>query len=253
MCQSYCKCLANCTKPTMFTSLNVNHTACAWRTVQNACSLHWVSIILQALGELYKLYHVHFTECQSCALSRLTISNTFDARCCVISDVSHVLYLLQITVHKNTQMAFSIKGQGHMKPKAKHMIMRLIFSSERWHTRTVNFIIVMLSLSLYYALDNLCFTFTGLDNLPCWFLRLAAPLLCIALTYLFNLSLGASVHCRNPVKTGSDQTGSQSLCSESANWLPSNLCYISLDSHCSQAVHLSSSPQTTSNSVLCRP
>ena len=143
-CQSYCRCLANCTK-CMFTSLSVNHTAGAWRTVQTLpCSLHWVSIILQVLGELYQLYHVHFTECQSCALSRLTISNTFDARCCVISDVSHVLYLLQITVHKNTQMAFSIKGQGHMKPKAKHMIMRLIFSSERWHTRTVNFIIVIL-------------------------------------------------------------------------------------------------------------
>ena len=58
-------------------------------------------------------------------------------------------------------------------------------SSSRGHNTSVS---VTVTVQL-----QLRFTSTGLDNLPSWFLRVAAPLFCAPLTCLFNLSLGISV------------------------------------------------------------
>ena len=42
-------------------------------------------------------------------------------------------------------------------------------------------------------LDNVKPTAVGLDSLPHWFLKLAAPSISLPLSYLFNLSLGQSI------------------------------------------------------------
>jgi len=42
-------------------------------------------------------------------------------------------------------------------------------------------------------LDEIKYTSPGLDNLPHWFLQLAAPLLALPLSHLFNLSLQQSI------------------------------------------------------------
>jgi len=41
-------------------------------------------------------------------------------------------------------------------------------------------------------LDTLCSTAAGLDGIPSWFLRVAAPIFCSPITQLFNLSLSTS-------------------------------------------------------------
>ena len=41
-------------------------------------------------------------------------------------------------------------------------------------------------------LDTLRPTATGLDGLPAWFLRVAAPVFCMRIAYIFNLSLQTS-------------------------------------------------------------
>ena len=46
--------------------------------------------------------------------------------------------------------------------------------------------------SVFYALDHLKQSATGLDGLLTWFLRLAAPGISMPLTYLFRLSMGES-------------------------------------------------------------
>lgn len=45
---------------------------------------------------------------------------------------------------------------------------------------------------VFHMLDTLRPTATGLDNLPAWFLRLAAPIFCKPISQLFNNSLAAS-------------------------------------------------------------
>ena len=45
---------------------------------------------------------------------------------------------------------------------------------------------------IFYILDNLHHTAEGLDKLPAWFLRIAAPLFSKVVTYLFNSSLSQS-------------------------------------------------------------
>jgi len=45
---------------------------------------------------------------------------------------------------------------------------------------------------VFNILDTLCSTATGLDGIPSWFLRVAAPIFCSPITQLFNLSLSTS-------------------------------------------------------------
>ena len=46
--------------------------------------------------------------------------------------------------------------------------------------------------TVFHILDHIKPTAAGLDNLPHWFLQLAAPSISLPLSYLFNLSLGQS-------------------------------------------------------------
>jgi len=45
---------------------------------------------------------------------------------------------------------------------------------------------------VFRMLDNLQPTAAGLDGLPAWYLRVAAPILCKTIAYLFHMSLATS-------------------------------------------------------------
>ena len=46
--------------------------------------------------------------------------------------------------------------------------------------------------NVFRMLDSLSSTATGLDGLPAWFLRVAAPIFCKHVAFLFNMSLATS-------------------------------------------------------------
>jgi hypothetical protein len=46
---------------------------------------------------------------------------------------------------------------------------------------------------IFYLLDHLKPTATGLDNLPSWFLKISAPFIAVHVSDLFNMSINSSV------------------------------------------------------------
>ena len=52
---------------------------------------------------------------------------------------------------------------------------------------------IFTEMEIFFMLDRLKFTSTGLDNLPAWFLRLGAAVFCSQVAALFNLSMRQSI------------------------------------------------------------
>ena len=68
------------------------------------------------------------------------------------------------------------------------------FQPLKWkHTASTNDTDIISEWWVFNMLDGLQATATGLDQLPAWFLQLAAPVFCKPLTRLFNLSLANPV------------------------------------------------------------
>ena len=80
----------------------------------------------------------------------------------------------------NSHYAHISTDEGFQPPKWKHTVM-------------ANDTDIISEWRVFRILDGLRATATGVDQLPAWFLRLAAPVFCKPLARLFNLSLANSV------------------------------------------------------------
>jgi len=79
---------------------------------------------------------------------------------------------------------------------------------------------------VFKALDTLCPTATGLDNIPSWFLRIGAPVFAAPLADILNMSQSGFVSCSNAVEDGVNTASSQSYSSPHTLRLQTHIYYL---------------------------